>query len=289
MSKPELIWDKKFYPFLQSTVKENEYRNIVKMEEYLHGLNSDISIREIKELFNFLGKKGCEKSYFSFFLRTCDLSVAELINRDYYNERERIAAAKSAIKNYREKRRGVKTDKNSLQAYNDSQTAKRRSDAGEKKVIELSGLKIASTVADLDSKIAKINKSSGQFSMSKIKKEFGIKFKFSKKDKVPDCIFKIEDDVFIVEAKHVKGEGDRQNSSLSELISMLELKENKPNIHYIAFLDGSYTKYLAVSEPKKDGNKLEKQKYRIIETLQKNKNNYFLNTAGFERFVDDLR
>ena len=101
--------------------------------------------------------------------------------------------------------------------------------------------------------------------------------------------FKIKDDVFIVEAKHVKGEGGAQNSSLSELISMLELRENKPNIHYIAFLDGSYTKYLAVSEPKKDGNKLEKQKYRIIETLQKNKDNYFLNTAGFERFVDDLK
>ncbi|MFH0969082.1 MAG: hypothetical protein V1804_01095 [Patescibacteria group bacterium] len=289
LNHPEPIWDEYFYPFLESIVKKKEYKNILDLEDYISKMSSKLTNKEIKKLLGLLKCKGCEKSYFAFFLRTCDLSVAEITDQKYYDSSERINATRKALGIYKKERGTPKTDKCSLQAYNDAQTAKRRSDAGEKKVIKLSGLSMASDLSGLDNKIAKISKGSGKFKIKAIKKLFGIKFKFSKKDKVPDCIFKIKDRVFILEAKHVNGQGGAQNSSISELVSILELKEKNPKIFYIAFLDGCYTKYLTVSKSNKDGTMPEKQLYRIEKTLNKNESNYFLNTAGFVQFMKDLK
>lgn len=289
LQNPEHIWDKDFYPFLQKIVTAREFKNIVEMEDFLESFAGDIDNHQAEKMLNFLKKKGCEKSYFSFFLRTCDLSVAELIDENYYSKMERVDALKKIYKIYRQERGAARTDKNSLQAYNDAQTAKRRSSAGEDKLITLSGLKKARDIKDISGKIAKIGKSRGLFQMKKIKEAFSIKFKFSKADKVPDCIFKVGPKIFIVEAKHVNGQGGAQNGSLSELISILKLKEKNSDISYISFLDGCYTKYLTVSKENKLGNQLEKQKYRIKEALLENKRNYFLNTAGFKKFMRDLK
>lgn len=288
LNHPEPIWDEYFYPFLESTIDKKEYENILDLERYISKTSNKLTNKEIEGLLNLLKHKGCEKSYFAFFLRTCDLSVAELVDIRYYSSIERVKVAKKVLAIYKKRRKNPNTDKYSLQAYNDAQTAKRRSDAGEKKIIKLSGLKVASNLSDLNNKIAKISKSSGKFKIKDIKKTFGIKFQFSKKGKVPDCIFKIKDDIFILEAKHINGEGGAQNSSISELVSVLELKETNPKIFYIAFLDGCYTKYLTVSKPNKNGTMLERQLNRIRETLKRNKNNYFVNTAGFIQFMKDL-
>jgi len=288
LKHPEPIWDEKFYPFLESTVKKSEYKNILSLEDHISKIKKEPTKKDIETLLELLECKGCEKSYFAFFLRTCDLSAAEVTNQKYFSLSERVSATRKALLLYLKNRGNPKADKYSLQAYNDAQTAKRRGSAGEDKVIKLSRLSLAKDLKDLDNKVAKVGKSKGKFKMANIKTEFGIKFKFSKKDKVPDCIFKKKDKIFVVEAKHVNGEGGAQNSSISELVSILELKEGNPNVHYIAFLDGCYTKYLNVSMPKKDGNKPEKQLFRIKETLQKNKGNYFVNTAGFEKLIADL-
>lgn len=289
LKHPEPIWDEYFYPFLESTVNKKEYGNILTLEKYILKIGNNPTNKDIGILLDLLKRKGCEKSYFAFFLRTCDLSAAEVTDRNYYDLMERIGATKKALRIYKDKRNAPQTDKNSLQAYNDAQTAKRRSDAGEKKVIELSGLSLATDLADLKNRIAKISKNRGKFKMKDVKKKFGIKFKFSKKEKVPDCIFSIKDKIFILEAKHVNGQGGAQNSSISELVSLLELKEKNPKVSYVAFLDGCYTKYLTVSSPNKNGKKPEKQLYRIGETLKRNKNNYFVNTAGFIRMIGDLK
>lgn len=192
LKHPEPIWDEQFYPFLESVVKKSEYKNIRVLEDYILKFGNKITNKNIEILLDLLKKKGCEKSYFAFFLRTCDLSAAEVTNQNYYSLIERINATKKALKIYREERSIPETDENSLQAYNDAQTAKRRGSAGEDKVIKLSGLSKASDLDDLDGKIAKVSKSKGKFKMEEIKKKLGIKFKFSKKEKVPDCIFKIE-------------------------------------------------------------------------------------------------
>jgi len=290
LDHPEPIWDEKFYPFLESIVDKKEYSNILAFEDYISKISSKLTDKEIETLLNLLRNEGCEKSYFAFFLRTCDLSADEITNEGYYSLSERTKATRKALAIYFEERGISKTDRLSVQAYNDAQTAKRRSDAGEKKVIKLSGLPVATEIADLGNRISKINKSEGNFKMRDIKKTFGIEFSFKKdKDKVPDCIFKMKDKIFILEAKHVNGEGGAQNSSISELVSILELKETNPKIFYIAFLDGCYTKYLTVSKPSKDGTKLEKQLYRITKALNGNKNNYFVNTAGFVQFMQDLK
>lgn len=289
MDNPDPIWDKDFYPFYPVEIDKNEFENIVNFELALHSLDKDIIDEDISTLIKLLRKKGCGKSYFSMFLRTCDLSSDELIDEKYFSEKERVSAMKQVISIYRLKRKNIYTDKSSLQAYEDAQTAKRRSSAGEDKVIKLSGLKHAYHIDEIDNKIAKISKLSGNFSLKKIKDKFKIKFKFSHRDKSPDCIFRINDALYLLEAKHINGTGGAQNGSIGELISFIEIRESIPNIHYISFLDGCYSRYLAVIKEKSTGTKLEMQKYRIIETLKENKNNYFLNTAGFKKLIADLR
>ena len=289
LKHPEPIWDEKFYPFLESVVKKNEYKNILTLEDYISKIGEKTTKKDIEGLLNLLKRKGCEKSYFAFFLRTCDLSAAEVTNKKYYSSLERIGATKKALALYKKTRENPKTDRYSLQAYNDAQTAKRRGSAGEDKVIKLSGLSTASDLDDLNNKIAKISKSKGKFKMENVKKKIEIKFKFSKGEKVPDCIFKIKEKIFILEAKHVNGEGGAQNSSISELLSIIELEEDNQSISYISFLDGCYTKYLTVSNPDENGTMPEKQLYRIKKTLEQNKKNYFVNTAGFVQLMKDLK
>lgn len=285
---PEPIWDRAFYPFLEKLVSNSEFKNIQEMESYLSKLEVNVSNEEIKVLLQLISKKGCKKSYFAFFLRTCDLSVAELIGEDYYTENERVRALKNSVLEYLKNRKATFTDKNSLQAYNDAQTVKRRGNAGENKLISLSGLKLADNIDNLGGKINKVSKGKGEFNYRTIKEKLEISSNINKEGKVPDIIFCYKGDIFIAEAKHVSGRGGSQSGSMSELIRLVNLKDRNPKVHFIAFLDGSYMKYLSVSKSKKSGNKLERQRYRIEEALKKNTNNYFLNTKGFRVFINDL-
>ena len=108
--------------------------------------------------------------------------------------------------------------------------------------------------------------------------------------KMLDLIIKNKKTVLILEAKHLNTGGGEQNKQIDELIKVLELKENNGNISYVSFLDGTYSnKLLADSIPKRS-RKLRSQR-RQIEKYLKNKNsrNFWVNTAGFEKLILDLK
>lgn len=106
-----------------------------------------------------------------------------------------------------------------------------------------------------------------------------------------DLIIKNKKTTFILEAKHLNTNGGEQNKQIDELIKILELKENNNrNIFYISFLDGTYSnKLLADSIPKRS-RKLRKQRQQVEKCLKNKKTrNFWVNTAGFDRLISDLR
>lgn len=114
-----------------------------------------------------------------------------------------------------------------------------------------------------------------------------IKFLWSKKkeQKMPDFLIKDGDDIFILEHKHMKEGGGGQDKQINEIISLIGFNENNPKIHYISFLDGMYFNLLASTKHSKNG-KLSNQIKNIKKNLNRNKQNYFVNTAGFKKLFE---
>jgi|SRR3989344_5327965 len=107
-----------------------------------------------------------------------------------------------------------------------------------------------------------------------------------KQNKTLDLIIKARDRILLCEAKHLNTSGGGQDKQISELIEILSLNEKK-DISYIAFLDGKYSNILL--NDNEGGNKIETQRKDINKFLKDNPNNYWLNTAGFEKLIFDLK
>ena len=124
----------------------------------------------------------------------------------------------------------------------------------------------------------------------KILKHYGIKFKWSKnhENKQTDFLFKIGNRIFIMEHKHMKEGGGGQDKQINEVISFISFSENNPKIHYISFLDGIYFNLFANKKYLKKG-KILNQLKNIKQSLNRNKQNYFVNSIGFKKLLKELK
>lgn len=120
----------------------------------------------------------------------------------------------------------------------------------------------------------------------KILKDRDIDFTWKKtrQGKNPDVLIMINDYPYIIEHKHMKEDGGGQDKQSSEIIDFIRYGDE--NASYITYLDGIYFNKL-ISE-----DRLETSNYKtdikisdIEEALESNPQNYFLNTAGFEKFL----
>lgn len=120
---------------------------------------------------------------------------------------------------------------------------------------------------------------------------FGFKAKFevemesakNEQNKLPDMLFHLDGHFYIVEMKTMKGSGGGQDKQLTEVINFIRYSEKNVKIHYLTFLDGEYSNLLhgGVTQPK-----IRCQYDDAIGCLTRNPGNYFVNTAGFEKFLD---
>jgi len=118
--------------------------------------------------------------------------------------------------------------------------------------------------------------------------KFKIEYKFGKdhQGKEPDMVLKLNDQFFIIEAKHIKESGGAQDKQIVETIEFIKYSEKDGNIHYLSFMDGVYfNNFIWV---KNDNNKAGRQKKAIEKYLDENKNNFFMNTTGLIAFLKDL-
>lgn len=119
------------------------------------------------------------------------------------------------------------------------------------------------------------------------KKRHGVVMESSKNEqnKLPDMVFFLNGDYFIVEMKSMKGSGGGQDKQLTEVINFIRYAEADPHIHYVTYLDGEYSNLLhgGTTQPK-----IRCQYDDAITCLRNHPGNYFLNTAGFEKFIEQL-
>lgn len=103
--------------------------------------------------------------------------------------------------------------------------------------------------------------------------------------KLPDMVFSSKGEYYIVEMKTMKGSGGGQDKQLTEIINFIRYNEKDKRLHYITYLDGEYSNLLhaKVKQPK-----IQRQYNDIMTCLQKSPENYFLNTASFEKFIMGL-
>ncbi len=116
-----------------------------------------------------------------------------------------------------------------------------------------------------------------------IKHEYGT----GNQAKQPDLVLKVKNDFFIIEAKHIKEGGGAQDKQVGELIEFIKYSENSDKIHYVAFLDGGYFNNF-IKANKTIDSKINMQKRDIELFLDKNKNNFFVNTEGLRTLLKDL-
>ncbi len=103
---------------------------------------------------------------------------------------------------------------------------------------------------------------------------------------MPDFLIRHKDDIYIVEHKHMKESGGGQDKQINEIISFVGHSENNKKIHYVSFLDGIYFNLFANKTLNKG--KILDQLNNVKHNLKNNKQNYFVNTAGFKKLLKKM-
>lgn len=233
------------------------------------------------ELSKIIGKySNC--SEFTCFINTCDNIVKEVKNE--------INLLKKITQRYFIKRiLNEITPEEWVQAILDTNSSRKKGKCGENKLIHIlkkQGFKEVFDWEDFFKTEYCVVKFSKKFSLKNVRKNLDIKIKTKKQNKTLDLIIKAKDNILLCEAKHLNTSGGGQDKQISELIEILRLNE-KNGISYISFLDGKYSNILLSTDG--NGDKITIQRKEINKFLKNNPNNYWVNTAGFEKLISDLK
>ncbi len=253
---------------IKTLKQKNEKKSIIKKYFYnLASLLSDFS--------------NC--SEFSCFVNACDSFLDEA--------RDDIVLLEKIVDFYFENRvLKESVPEEWIQAILDNNSSKKESKCGEKKLMNILskyGFKKVSKWDDFLSKNKCFIEFSKNISMNDVRGNLNINLATKKQNKKLDIIIKKDKNIFLCEAKHLNSSGGEQDKQISELIEIIGLKERDTNIHYISFLDGSYSNILLGDEGR--GDKLLRQRKEIEKNLKNNKNNYWMNTMGFTNFIKDIK
>ncbi len=176
-----------------------------------------------------------------------------------------------------------------VQAIIDTNSSRKKGKCGENKLVSILEKQGFKEVFDWDDFLKTdycVVKFSKKFNLKNVRKNLNVKIKTKKQNKTLDLIIKAKNKILLCEAKHLNTSGGGQDKQISELIEILGLSE-KNGISYISFLDGKYSNILLSDNG--HGDKITTQRKEINEFLNNNPNNYWVNTAGFEKLISDLK
>ncbi|RLA07088.1 MAG: hypothetical protein DRQ51_07280 [Gammaproteobacteria bacterium] len=188
-----------------------------------------------------------------------------------------------------------------IQALIDKGSSRAKGHIGENKIIDIAlnkNFKEVFTWQELHEGINIIAKfNTATFNLKNIKKELNIDLDLKNQGKLLDIIIKNKKQIIFIEAKHLKETGGSQDKQLHELINIIQTPTNKKNILYGAFLDGVLSNRLLNITDKQllkpatltKEDKTTKQQKSIVTSLMKNTNNYWFNTAGFQKFITEFK
>ena len=245
---------------------------------------SQIIEKYFLKLFEVFNQKFANCSELGCFVNACD-TTRDLIQKDY-NSFKKITIF------FLEKRDvNDEIPANWIQAIIDSNSSRRKGELGERKLIKtlkkLSFKEVKNWTDFRKQKKCVARFSNEIFSSENVKKELKLVMPLKKQGKNLDLIIKFNKKIFLLEAKHSNVGGGEQNKQISELIEILTVKDERNNISYISFLDGTYSNVLLGKISNRAKRRLIQRK-EIEEYLKNNTRNYWLNTAGFDALFFDL-
>ncbi len=278
------IFDEK-HPQLQKYISNTkEIKNILITIRTLQKKNENKKViaKYFSELSKTLGKfSNC--SEFTCFINACD-SFLDFAKKD-------IILLEKIAQRYFEKRiLNEVVPEEWIQAILDSNAPAKKGHCGEKKLLHILakyGFQKVKSWEDFFNKQKCVAKFSKIFSVKNVRRNLGIRLATKKQNKKLDLIIKINDKIFLCEAKHLNTSGGGQDKQIAELIEIISLKEQDKNIFYVVFLDGSYSNILL--SDKDGGDKLATQRKEIKKYLLHNSQNFWVNTAGFETLFKKLK
>ncbi|OGY57686.1 MAG: hypothetical protein A3H67_03470 [Candidatus Buchananbacteria bacterium RIFCSPLOWO2_02_FULL_46_11b] len=233
------------------------------------------------ELSRIIGRfSNC--SEFACFVNACDNTIDEVKNE--------ITLLKRIAERYFSKRiLNEMAPEEWIQAILDTNSSRKKGKCGENKLISIlkkCGFKEVFEWDDFFKADYCAVKFFKKFSLKNVRKSLGVKIKTKKQNKTLDLIIKAKNKILLCEAKHLNTSGGGQDKQISELIEILGLNE-KNGISYISFLDGNYSNILLGNSG--HGDKITTQRKEINKFLKNNPGNYWVNTAGFEKLISDLK
>lgn len=268
--------------------KGKEVKNkLIAIKQIQNKKNSDQIIDQIFDDLQKILKKYANYSEFGCFINACDSKIEEVCKD--------LNLLKLITDLYLEKRDiNDITPSEWVQAIIDKGSSRRKGNAGENKLAQIltkRGFIKAQDINEFNKKpkaFSFFSKSkNGNFSIKNIKTNLGVKLGVKNQGKCLDLVIKKNSDIYFLEAKHMSTSGGGQNKQMVEIIDLIRTCPPKEEYHFVAFLDGIY--FNAIFEPektikdKKQKNKTYKQQRDIMNSLKRNKTNYFINTAGFTK------
>lgn len=208
-------------------------------------------------------------------------------------KRERL---KDLLIKYCQKRMKVYTDLHAsnitIQALYDKGASRRTGTASNRKIIEMlmdfydntHEAKSLDEFENNDVSYFRLDTKSGKDIFDDFCEEIQINRPISEKSF--NLVIKIQDDIFLVKTKHMKEGGGSQNTKIIELIDYIGYTEESDKIHYLTFIDGIFFNRFGTNNLT---GKLKLQKESIEKTLNNNRNNFFVNTAGLKKIFMDLQ
>ncbi|MBU1062929.1 MAG: hypothetical protein ABIJ83_01420 [Patescibacteria group bacterium] len=242
---------------------------------------SEVIDKYFLELSKIIGKySNC--SEFACFVNACDNIIDDVKNE--------IKLLKKITERYFVKRMlNEMVPEEWVQVILDTNSSRKKGKCGENKLIYILKKQEFKEVFDWDDFLKTdycVVKFSKKFSLKNVRENLDVKIKTKKQNKMLDLIIKAKDKILLCEAKHLNTSGGGQDKQISELIEILNLSE-KNVVSYISFLDGKYSNILLSSNV--HGDKITTQRKEIKKFLNNNPDNYWVNTAGFENLISDLK
>jgi len=261
-------------------------------------IDENVTSRILDKIYNIIVSiENIQYTEFVAFWKNLDLSYSMF--RDFKNSPESINILRDILKKYCEKRfelyNSLGYSNITVQALYDAGASRKKGMAGINKLEDLikSRFKDVVHAEDRNSlEIANIAYFLPDSKDEKLFKEFceiyKIQFEFGKthQGKEPDMVLKVNQDFFIIEAKHINESGGAQDKQIVEVIDFIKNSESSNKIHYLSFMDGLY--FNKFSQENITNNKINNQKRNIEEALKNHENNFFVNTYGFKILLNDL-
>jgi hypothetical protein len=261
-------------------------------------IDENVTSKILNKIYNIIVSiENIQYTEFVAFWKNLDLSYS--VFKDFKDSPESINILGDILKKYCEKRfelyNSLEYSNITVQALYDAGASRKKGMAGINKLEDLikSRFKDVVHAEDWNSLInANIAYFLPDSKDEKLFKEFcekfNIQFEFGKthQGKEPDMVLKVNQDFFIIEAKHINESGGAQDKQIVEVIDFIKNSESSNKIHYLSFMDGLY--FIKFSQENNTNNKINNQKRNIEEALKNHENNFFVNTHGFKILLNDL-